>query len=383
MFVHRLFAVSILVLVAVGEVNAQQRPSSPRAPQSTETAELARGWQLLAQGRPAEAAKVAATLLSASPRSAPAMTLGLEASVATGGSAAAMTFYERWLGQRRVEEPAALRRIAIAALREVAADEKNVARPVALQALARDGDAQARHALEALRGTAGDVSTRALAAAGDPAAVKDLTSSLQGAGGAEGVLALEALGTSGSSDAVAAIADQLRDERSEIRGAAAEALGRLGATGQVGALRELLNDRNTYVRLKAAGALTRLGDESGAIAAREFMTHESAGVRLAAAEAMAAQPTEEWRGLVRSLLSAPEVEVQIGAARLIGPYDPDAAFTVLEGLASSENPVVRELAARATGDIETTDMTVLRRLLKNAYPLGKVRAAARVLAITR
>ena len=41
------------------------------------------------------------------------------------------------------------------------------------------------------------------------------------------------------------------------------------------------------------------------------------------------------------------------------------------------------LAARATGDIETTDMTVLRRLLKNTYPLGKVRAATRVLAITR
>jgi HEAT repeat protein len=106
-------------------------------------------------------------------------------------------------------------------------------------------------------------------------------------------------------------------------------------------------------------------------------------VRLAAAEAMSAQPTDEWRALVRSLLSVPEVEVQIGAARLIGPHDPDAAFSVLESLASSENPVQRELAARATGDIETTDMTVLRRLLKNTYPLGKVRAATRVLAITR
>ena len=50
---------------------------------------------------------------------------------------------------------------------------------------------------------------------------------------------------------------------------------------------------------------------------------------------------------------------------------------------TSSNPVMRDLAARALGQIETSDLTLLRRLLKTSDPAGRVRAAARVLAITR
>ena len=381
----RIFVVVGLLASGAELAEARQRSAGAKeTPRTGDAAELARGWQLLAQARASDAAKVAATVLSAQPRSSAALSLALEAAVVSGGSAGALPVYERWLGKRVLEEPGALRTIALAVLREAARDQPGAAaRTAALQALALDGDAQARSELESLRGAGGLVATRVLATAGDEDAIKELVSGLERAGAAEGVLALEALGQSGSATAAPAIAARLGDQRSEIRGAAAEALGGLGATDQVPALRALLADRSFYVRLKAAGALARIGDESGVAAAREFMTHESAGVRLAAAEAMAPRPTDEWKALVRGLLSAEEAEVQIGAARLLAPHDPEAAFAVLHGFASHENPVVRQLAERAAGEIDTRDLTVLRRMLKTTYPIGRVRAAARVLAVTR
>jgi HEAT repeat protein len=378
------FVCSLVLAVSLPVASTAQPPQPPRPATSQDAAELARGWQLLAEGRAADAAKVAADVLAASPRHAAAFSLAIEAALATGGTPAALTLYERWLGERRLEEPGALRAIAVARLRATAVDVQDSAtRIAALQALARDGDRSARQQLETLRAAGGIVAERAMAASGDATAVKRLASALETSGAAEGVLALEALGASGSREAAPAIAARLTDERSEIRGAAAEALGRMGATDYGGALRELLNDRSFYVRLKAAGALARLGDDSGAAAARELAAHESPTVRLAAAEAMAAQPTDEWKNLVRSLLADSNPEVRMGAARLLAPYDPDAAFAALDALGAHENPVVRQLAVRATGEIETSDLTVLRRLLKADAPLVRVRAAARVLALTR
>lgn len=379
-FTRVLLSLSLTYVLAIPAL-AQQRGARPS---STETADLARGWQFLADGRPRDAAKVASQVLAANARSGAGLSLAIEATIATGGSSAALASYEQWLGQRTIEEPAALRRIARALLDETVADTRpSAARTVALVALARDGDQRAARELDALRGSGGDVTERALAAAGDSAAVTALASRLETAGGAEGVRALEALGASGDLSAAAQIAALFSDQRSEIRGAAAEALGRLNATDYANALRELLNDRNTYVRIKAAGALVRLGDESGVSAAASFSNHEMPAIRLAAAEALAPRPTEEWKSQVRTLLSSDNAEVRIGAARLLAPYDPDAAFATLSAFNTSENPVLRQLAERASGEVETTDLTVLRHLLRRADALGKVRAAARVLAVTR
>ena len=383
MFFTRLLLISSLVSITVAGAAAQQRGAKP-TPVASETADLARGWQLLVDGRPRDAAKIAATVLSSNPRSGAALSLSIETSVVTGGSAAALSTYEQWLGKRTLEEPAAVRRIARALLDEAgSASGRSVARTAALVALAREGDQRATRELESLRTEGGEVTDRTLAAAGDEAAVKSLVSSLETAGGAQGMLALEALGASGATAASAAIAARLSDDRSEIRAAAADALGQLHAAEYAGALRDLLNDRNTYVRIKAAGALARLGDESGITAAQAFSTHEMPAVRLAAAEALASRPTEEWLTQVRSLLASDNPEVRIGAAKLLAPHDPDAAFATLAAFTASENPVFRQLAERASGDIETTDLTVLRRLLARADTFGKVKAAARVLAVTR
>lgn len=379
-FTRVLVALSLTYVVASPAL-AEQRGARAA---TGETADLARGWQLLSDGRPRDAAKVASQVLATNPRSGAGLSLAIEATVATGGSSTALESYEQWLGKRTIEEPAALRRIARALLDETVADTRpSAARTVAVVALARDGDQRAARELESLRASGDDFTHRALAAAGDATAVAALATGLEKAGGAEGVRALDALGASGDRSAAAQIAARLSDERSEIRAAAAEALGRLNAADYANALRELLNDRNTHVRLKAAGALVRLGDESGVSAAASFNTHEMPSVRLAAAEALAPRPTEEWKAQVRTLLSSDNAEVRIGAARLLAPYDPDAAFAALAAFDTSENPALRQLAERVSGEIDTTDLTVLRHLLRRADALGKVRAAARVLAVTR
>ena len=379
-FTRVLVALSLTYVVASPTL-AQQRGARSA---TGETADLARGWQLLSDGRPRDAAKVASQVLATNPRSGAGLSLAIEATVATSGSSTALGSYEQWLGKRTIEEPAALRRIARALLDETVAETRpSPARTVAVVALARDGDQRAARELESLRASGDDFTDRALAAAGDATAVAALASRLETAGGAEGLRALDALGASGDRSAAAQIAARLSDERTEIRAAAAEALGRLNAADYANALRELLNDRNTYVRIKAAGALVRLGDESGVSAAASFNTHEMPSVRLAAAEALAPRPTEEWKAQVRNLLSSDNAEVRIGAARLLAPYDPDAAFAALAAFNTSENPALRQLAERASGEIDTTDLTVLRHLLRRADALGKVRAAARVLAVTR
>ena len=135
--------------------------------------------------------------------------------------------YEKWLGQRTLEEPSIVRRIATALLREHAyttQDER--VRLEALRALASDGEQAALTALS--RDSTGAAPHRVLAALGDERAVKALATSLTqgdrqhrrdgaGAGGQR------------SKAAVAPLTASLKDRNPEVRAAAATGLGKLDA----------------------------------------------------------------------------------------------------------------------------------------------------------
>ena len=387
---------SALVLVAVTLVSTASAQQSPRqqprrqaaarlpgAVSVEEATELTNGWALLAEGQAAQAAERAAHALAAHPRSGAALTLAIEAAVASGGAVSALDQYDRWLGQRTVEEPALLRRIADAMLRESVAQRQDpTARLDALRSLADDGDTASARELAKSGTRSTGAEARALASQGDEAAVNALIGELNKGGNQ--VAILNALGASGSKLAVAPVIERLKDSRMEVRGAAVEALGRFGDRDVVAYVKPMLGDKAPHVQIKAAEALLRLDDDSGLPMLQAMLLDASSETRLVAAQAMSSRPDASWLASVHQLTEAEEPEVRAAAAGLLAPHEPEAARLVLESLASDQNPAVRELAGHELGEfVVSKDFPTLRRLMRNDYRLTRVRAAAQVLALTR
>src|SRR5262245_9541092 len=83
-----------------------------QAATSPEAAQLAQGWALLAKGDAGGAAGIASQELLRNPYSVAALALAVDAELVRGGPTPALTAYEKWLGNKRVDAPYALRRIA-------------------------------------------------------------------------------------------------------------------------------------------------------------------------------------------------------------------------------------------------------------------------------
>ncbi len=383
------FALILGTWIVADTTSAQQQPrrQTPARPavaiSVAEATELTNGWALLAEGLFERAAAKAAQVLAAYPRSGAALQLALEAQLARNGAPAALDQYERWLGARTIEEPAALRRVANAMLREAATLKSDpAARIEALRALADDGDARAARDLAQVASKGQGAGARAVGATGDEGAVDALLVELK-AGPGNPTRTIDALGASGSSRAIAPLVERLRDPRQEVRGAAVDALGKLGDAETAALVAPLLSDASLHVRVKAAGALLRLGDFSGLPILQELMASPSAAMRLDAAEALASRPDSAWLGLVTELARDPDPEIRAAAGRLMAPHDPEMARGVLGSLMSDENPAIRELASRGMGEALSDDLATLRRVMRNGHSLSRVRAAARVLVLTR
>ena len=383
----------LILCLALGTAAQQQAPAPPQSagksavmPGATsveEATEITNGWGLLAQGMPAQAAARARKVLEQYPHSGAALNLAVEAEISRMGAGAGLEVYEKWLGQRVLEEPSILRRIAGAILREhIYATKDERVRLEALRALAADGDQGAVAALSK-DPTGNGPRTRMLAAMGNERAVQTIAATLSKGTGND-VAALEALAESGSRSAVAPLAASLKDRNPEVRAAAATGLGKLGAKYDVlEPLKAALNDPTAYVRVKAAGALYGLGDFSGLQTLQELSTSDAAVSRLMAAQAMAARPDARWLDAVRTLTSATEPEVRVGAATLLAPHDPEAARKVLEAAMNDPNPAIRDLAGESMIDVTTTDLRSLRQFLRSSKALEQVQAAGQILTVLR
>ncbi len=381
------------VLLVAAAASAQQAPrqsapvpTTPGALSIEERTTIAQGWALLAQGLLDDAAARAAKALEASPRNPAALGLAVEVAVTRGGALAGLTQYERWLGKRTLEEPALMRRIAVALLKEAATQwGHTTARLEALRALAAEGDAFAAEALTAAANSGGTAERRLLASTGNERAIGALIADLNDGTG-NPVSIIEALAQSGSKSAIAPLTERLKNPSPEVRGAAVEGLGRLGRSldsyDLITRIKPLLADQTSYVRVKAAGALYGLNDMSGFQILQGLMQAEPSASRLIALQAMASRPDAVWVEQVRRLASAAEPEVRVQAARLLGPHDPEGARKVLEGVMSDPNPAIREMATDALGDVQPSDFPTLRRLMKSGDRLIGVRAAARLMALS-
>jgi HEAT repeat protein len=360
---------------------AAQAPSPPGGITPLATV-LAQGWSALAQGELTKASSAAQQALAEAPRSAGAVALAVEVEIVRGGPGAGLETYERWLDAKRVDEAYVLRRVAAAYLdKAVRQREGGTSRIEALKALVADGDQEAVAALAKAAEGGALLETRLMASRGDRRAVQNLTSQLKTSPDKLGTV--NALVESGSKLAIPPLLELLTDVRDEHRAAAADGLGRLGAHEVIDRIKPLLNDQNFTVRMTAAAALYRLDDNSGVTLLDQLLTSDHAAVRLGAAEALSVRPGGAWQSVARALTADPDQTVQLGAAKLIAPYDRALAENVLERLRQSENPAIREEAARIIAERIANDFATLRRLLRSTDSTTVVRAASRILELTR
>jgi HEAT repeat protein len=345
---------------------------------------LAQGWALLAKGDAVQAGVIAARGLAEYPHSTALLALAVDADVVRAGWQAGLETYERWLGPKRLDNAHALRRIATAALMEASTTKAHArARLEALRALASDGDRAAAARLEAAASERSFGESRVLAESGNEQAIKILLAQLQQAPGSTKTSIIDALARSGSTLPVPALQSLLADPDDLTRASAAAALGQLEARSAIPQLQPLLKDPVFAVRMKAAGALFRLNDSSGLSLLLELANSEHATIRVAAAKELAPQPDAAWQSMVRGLAADPDPLVRLEAARLIAPYDQPLASSVLDGLMRHENIGIREAASTAVADQVASDFDTLRRMLRTDDLLVRVKAAGRILELTR
>lgn len=370
----RLFgaAVSIAIVIPFGshpELRAQGAATANREV-APETAAVARGWEMLAKGDAAAASTLAGDLLKKYPASAAVLVLAIDAAAAQSGALAALGVYERWLGSRTLEDGYVLRRVARALLREIARNHADRARSLeAIEALIRDGNADAASLLPSKESTGNQQTVDSLIA----------ESKEPGPGRRMAILALA---KSGSSQAITPLTALLKDPDPVVRAATAEALGALSAEQAIPSLKSLLDDPVFHVRVAAATALATLKDPSGIGWLRPLLASEHAGVRVGAAAALKNEADADWLFVVRGLTKETDPEIRRQAAELVAPHDPELARATLEPLLNDPNPALRQAAADSYATA-TADFAVLRRFLRSADAGTQVRAADRMLSLTR
>jgi len=361
---NRIVSIGVLSVLLGGSVAAKQTSSvKPPAPAS-ETAAVARGWTLLAEGRAAPASQLAADLLRQFPRSVAVGTLFVDAEIARAGSTAGLAAYERWLDKRTLEDGYLLRRVSRSMLRDLLRDSNGAVRAEAVAALKDDGDRTAADA----------------APAAEP--VDALLAQMQQPSPGRSRIVAE-LARSRDPRVVPALVAALGDDDMLLRAAAAEALGTLGATESVPRLQTLLADPVLAVQFAAAKALLVLKDRRGAEWLRQLARSEHAAIRLEAVRALQNEADPEWQATVRALTTDVDPEVRRNAAELIAPFDPGLAEATLKPLLDDPNPAVRQVARTSFVGSVATDLTTLRGFLRHEDAFARLRAAARILQLTR
>ena len=375
---RKFIALSIICLAGAGTA-AQSRD---RAAAPSDAALLATGWNAVAAGQHAAAARSAAQVLSRSPWSHAALSLQIEALAQTDGMKA-LDAYEAWLGTRTVEDASVLepvpRMIVLGAATGAEGDLRVVARRLLREAGIPLPASASREASDQLADAA------ARARTGDAAALKRLEEVVT-AGTMDPDLVARALESSGP-PATPLLVAMLEKPAGPARAAAAAALGRGKAEEARAALKKLMKDPDPMVRSSAAVALARMGDAEGQASVDRMLQSEVPDLRLMAAEAWDGKPGP-WTSAIAPLLENRDGTIRLEAARLLAGVDPEAARKVLSAAVADANPAVRSEAARimeltASVGPGILDVAQARRLLREPDGLVRLHAAGVLLAAAR
>ncbi len=344
-------------------------------PPVREDSQLTQGRALLSRGDAAGALALARSLLGADPASVEALALAIDAELAASGPSAALASYEKWAHANQREAPAALHQIVRAMLRgTLSTTTAGPQRLVILKALAADGDTEAADAL-ALAPAKSDVLD-------NDRAITNLIAQLENPAPMVRMRAILALGESHSPRALNPLVGMLQDSDVNVRAAAATALGRFGSKAAIGPLKLVLDDQFP-VHFQAAAALFALGDASALPWLRSLESSEHDGIRLAVAQATRSQPDGSWLVLVRTLMRSDDPNVRRQAAELLAPHDPAAARDVLAPMLADQNVALRDLATATYLEQAETDLGVLRSFLSKSGTDVRIKAAMRILELTR
>lgn len=364
-----------------GSASQAQTPRHPATVTAAESVVLTNAWAFMAQNDLQQAEARARQVLLLNPHNFSARALLIEVGIARTGISGGMSAYDEWTGGR-VEEPAAVRRLAQAFLHEVAFGPESLYSLDALGVLADLGDDKAGRRMKTAAETAGLAEVRMAAARGNEEAVTRLAAVVGRA--LPGLpQALQALGESRSATAIPAIRGRLTDPMSEVRGAAVEALGKTGGAAVIADLVPFLSDSSLHVQIKAATALYALGHSGGDPLLNRLAQSDNSGDRRAAAQAMAVRPGAGWQTLVATLASDPDEDIRLSAARLMAQFDPDQARRVAESLAGSSDAYVRAEATRLLISDMTQDLKTLRMTLLDTDKTVAIAAARAILMAGR
>jgi HEAT repeat protein len=285
--------------------------------------------------------------------------------------------------QAHVSPVSKLRPIALDHLRRLA--DRFDTGPLALERLARDGDADARRQLQTLavkRRTPAAVA--ALMRLGDKSQVDVAKQLLSDRVLSDPVQLFSALDHVGATSAAPVLMPWLDAPEDDIASAAALALGRLAYLPAVPELRRVMAGANPLRRPAAAAALWRLGKRDVRSALDEALENFLPEVRLSAAAAWAPETNGPWSGVIRRLLDDPNPARRIAAARLLRTTDPGAVRrTMGVDMRSVEDPVLRSEAASVFELVATAaDSSTLAESLEDPDATVQIHAAGAVLRLT-
>ena len=373
---------ALLSLGGLATSAAAQVPDVPARPASMPEARRA-----LAEGRTADALRMAEAVARNAPRNREAAELQIQILVRLEAVPRALSAYDRYAGAVGKPEAALLAPIALQQLRvtaDTAVDDPRLAIE-ALERLAGAGDPSGRSRLQQISidragSTVAVLADGALARLGDASASARLSNLVSSEGIRDKSTLVEAIARSGSRSGAADLRVLLQDPEPHTRIAAMEALGRMGDRDSIPAIRALLQDDYPPVRSRAVLVLARLGDAGVSEAVARMKESPVGDVRLEVLASDRTLSAADRRAAVRAILADPDPLTRVKAAEAIAVEDPEAAMAALVRVTGEADMSARREAARALETLKPADLAVCRRLLADPSDWVRVYAAGAVLA---
>jgi HEAT repeat protein len=346
---------SLVLLVSVlrpAQVQGQVAAADPNA------AQLARAWAAYAEGRLDEALRLSSQVAATNgPLTHDGIALAVRIEAVRERIDQALMAYEQWLKHAQHEDRFLLHPVAHQILLSLSRSTDPGVRAAAVARLLQSGVTQVPSQPDQ-----SEMAIAARAEGGDKAAQQQLAQMVESEAMPVRLFIVNALAAGGSSS-VPALIKLLSNRAPEVRGAAAEALGGIGGAEALQALRKARQDQDPYVRLKVAVELARAGDEEALTVVNNALSSQVGDIRVMAADAFRDHPTEASIAALRSALTDPNPLTRVRAAALLG--DTEEATGALTDLIGSENPTVRDEAARAIEDRGGQNLPLIRKMLRS------------------
>lgn len=333
--------------------------------------------------------EAADAVIAKTPADREAATRKMAAHLSAGRVLQALITYETWSKAAKREDPALVRRVALDVLRRLRTATPSELRMLALESLARGGDASSRQALvdrskEASTSPDAWHAREALARLGDRPSIGILTTRARQGMGSQRLSALDALrGLPVTPETVVALREALGLDDPVLQGAAASLAGELGARDLVPTLKAVAASGRFGVPLQASCALVSLGDMSARAYVDESLASDLPDVKLLAAQALSAASIDGWQPALVPVLKDTNPINRLQAAAMLMPSHPDEATPIISGALADPNPVVREEAMKVIASRPGSTLSLFKRGLIDDAPGVRLRAAAAIEARTR